>query len=200
MIPVRVHGVTADPTTNQFLMLLIDDMGNRLLPIVIGQWEAQSIAWNIQGITMQRPLTHDLFRSLLDSTDIKITRVVITNLNDNTFFATIGLNSSGIKVELDSRPSDAVAIALRVNAPIFVEEDVFNKAAVKVESEKEKENLEPEDFPESESANQLNDLQRRLDRAIELEDYETAAVLRDRIKKLTDDNDDDDVFGESGKS
>src|SRR3989339_245023 len=155
MIPVRVHGVTADPTTNQFLMLLIDDMGNRLLPIVIGQWEAQSIAWNIQGITMQRPLTHDLFRSLLDSTDIKITRVVITNLKDNTFFATIGLNSSGIKVELDSRPSDAVAIALRVNAPIFVEEEVFNKAAVKVENEKEREGVEPEDFAEPEATNQL---------------------------------------------
>ncbi len=196
MIPVRVHGVTADPTTNQFLMLLIDDMGNRLLPIVIGQWEAQSIAWNIQGITMQRPLTHDLFRSLLESTDIKITRVVITNLKDNTFYATIGLNSSGIKVELDSRPSDAVAIALRVNAPIFVEEEVFDKAAVKVESEKEKEALEADEHGEPESANRLDDLQRRLERAIELEDYETAAVLRDRIKELT--NEEDKPGGETG--
>lgn len=172
MIPVRVHGVTADPTTNQFLMLLIDDMGNRLLPIVIGQWEAQSIAWNIQGITMQRPLTHDLFRNLLDSTDIKITKVVITNLKDNTFYATIGLNDSGNKIELDSRPSDAVAIALRVNAPIFVEEDVFDKAAVKVDSEPDSENDE------------LVDLNRKLQNAIDIEDYENAAILRDKIKAL----------------
>ncbi len=113
MISVRVHGVTADPATNQFLMLLVDDEGGRLLPIVIGQWEAQSIAWNMQGITMQRPLTHDLFKIFLNTVNIKITKVVINDLRENTFYAKIGLKSKGLKVEIDSRPSDAVAIALR---------------------------------------------------------------------------------------
>src|SRR4030042_7200827 len=100
-------------------MLLVDDAGKRLLPIVIGQWEAQSIAWNMQGIKMQRPLTHDLFKSFLNSANIKITRVIIDNLKDNTFFATIKLTANGNKFEIDSRPSDAVAIALRMEAPIF---------------------------------------------------------------------------------
>ena len=182
MIPVRVHGVTADPTTNQFLMMLIDDMGNRLLPIVIGQWEAQSIAWNIQGIAMQRPLTHDLFRNLLENTEIKINRVVITSLKDNTFYAVIGLNDSGNKIELDSRPSDAVAIALRVNAPIFVEEEVFEKASVKVDTESDTES----DTEKLETkSDELGELNKRLEQAIETEDYETAAVLRDKISELS---------------
>jgi len=186
MISVRVHGITADPTTNQFLMLLVDDEGKRLLPIVIGQWEAQSIAWNIQGITMQRPLTHDLFRNLLDSTDIKLTRVIITNLKENTFYATIGLNFDGNNVEIDSRPSDAVAIALRLDAPIFVEDEVFDKAAVKIDSDLK---------IDSEIGNNINKeqdelatLNKELKAAIEEEDYERAAKLRDRIRELEKNN------------
>ena len=89
IISVRVHGVTADPTTNQFLMLLIDDVGKRLLPIVIGQWEAQSIAWNMQGVELQRPLTHDLFRSVLKSANLEVSRIVINDLRENTFYAQI---------------------------------------------------------------------------------------------------------------
>jgi len=178
MIPVRVHGVTADPTTNQFLMLLIDDVERRLLPIVIGQWEAQSIAWNMQGIKMQRPLTHDLFRSFLNSINIKIIRVVIDNLKDNTFYATIRLNFNGNKVEIDSRPSDAVAIALRMNAPIFVAEEVFEKAAVKIDSDYAH---ELNDLSESSEIFRLN---KELKEAIEKEDYEKAAEIRDKIKEL----------------
>ena len=165
MISVRVHGVTADPATNQFLMLLVDDEGGRLLPIVIGQWEAQSIAWNMQGITMQRPLTHDLFKIFLNTVNIKITKVVINDLRENTFYAKIGLKSKGLKVEIDSRPSDAVAIALRMNAPIFVEEEVIKKAAVKIDPIAQKD------------ISELSQLNQKLQRAIEMENYEEAAIL-----------------------
>lgn len=176
MIPVRVHGITADPNTNQFLMLLVDDAGGRLLPIVIGQWEAQSIAWNMQGIKMQRPMTHDLFKSFLGSTDIKMNNVVINNLKDNTFFATIGLTMNGNKVVIDSRPSDAVAIALRMNAPIFVLEEVFEKASIKVDNDAAIE------------VNEIEKLKEELKEAIDIEDYEKAAVLRDKIKEIEDKN------------
>ncbi len=174
MIPVRVQGITADPNTNQFLMLLIDDAGGRLLPIVIGQWEAQSIAWNMQGIKMQRPMTHDLFKNFLSSMDIEMSNVIINNLQDNTFFATIGLTMNGNKVEIDSRPSDAVAIALRMNAPIFVMEEVFEKASIKVDKEPVIEENEIERFKEE------------LKKAIDVEDYENAAVIRDKIKEIED--------------
>ena len=172
MIPVRVQGVTADPTNNQFLMLLVDDVGGRMLPIVIGQWEAQSIAWNIQGITMQRPLTHDLFRTFMEQADTKLTQVVITSLKENTFFATIELSQDGQTIDLDSRPSDAVAIALRMSAPIFVEEEVFEKAAVKVD---------PDIVNDTDKVDLLN---RELDLAIEDENYERAAELLDKIKQM----------------
>lgn len=174
MIPVRVQGVTADPTNNQFLMLLVDDIGGRMLPIVIGQWEAQSIAWNIQGITMQRPLTHDLFRTFMEETETKLTQVIITSLKENTFYATIELDQEGHTMELDSRPSDAVAIALRMSAPIFVAEEVFEKAAVKVD---------PEIVNDTDRVESLN---RELDLAIEDENYERAAELRDKIKQMGD--------------
>jgi len=172
MISVRVHGVTADPATNQFLMLLVDDEGGRLLPIVIGQWEAQSIAWNMQGIVMQRPLTHDLFKIFLNTLDMKISKVVINDLKENTFYAKIGLKSKDFNTEIDSRPSDAVAIALRMEAPIFVEEQVIDKAAVKID---------PVDHKE---INKLSDLNKKLQKAIDLENYEEAAQLRDKIKEL----------------
>ncbi len=174
IIAVRVHGVTADPTTNQFLMLLIDDVGKRLLPIVIGQWEAQSIAWNMQGIEMQRPLTHDLFKEMLDTAHLKIARILINELKENTFYAQIALEENEKTIDIDSRPSDAVAIALRVNAPIFVSETVIDKAAVKIDDESQI------------AASELTLLTEQLQRAIDNEDYEQAAILRDKINEIND--------------
>lgn len=171
-ILVRVHGVTADPTTNQFLMLLVDDIGKRLLPIVIGQWEAQSIAWNMQGIELQRPLTHDLFKEFVDLADYKVERILINDLKENTFFAQIDMKSNKKTFEIDSRPSDAVAIALRLNAPIYVKEKVVDKAAV---------NIDDKDQMLVSESTLLND---QLKKAIDSEDYELAASLRDKLKNL----------------
>jgi len=172
IIPVRVHGVTADPTTNQFLMLLIDDAGKRLLPIVIGQWEAQSIAWNMQGVEMQRPLTHDLFKTVMNSADLKISRILINDLKENTFYAKIAIKNNGETFDIDSRPSDAVAIALRMKAPIFVASQVIDKAAVNIDDDNQYEITEN------------STLKEQLEKAIESEDYENAAILRDKLKGI----------------
>lgn len=177
IVKVRVHGVTADPSTNQFLMLLIDDVGKRLLPIVIGQWEAQSIAWNMQGVKLQRPLTHDLFKSIFSSTNTEISRIVINDLRENTFYAHIALKNKNNTVDIDSRPSDAVAIALRMKAPIFVAEEVIDKAAVKIEDDTQL------------SVSEIALLTEQMQRAIEAEDYENAAIIRDKIKQLEDEQD-----------
>ncbi|MFC1554951.1 bifunctional nuclease domain-containing protein [candidate division KSB1 bacterium] len=174
IVSVRVHGVTADPTTNQFLMLLVDDIGKRLLPIVIGQWEAQSIAWNMQGVEMQRPLTHDLFKSVLSSTELSVKKIIINDLKENTFYAKISVLNKKEEIEIDSRPSDAVAIALRMNAPIYVLEDVIEKAAVKIEDESQ--------FQVSE----ITLLDEQMKKAIDNEDYENAAIIRDKIRELRD--------------
>jgi len=171
-ISVRVHGVTADPTTNQFLMLLIDDVGKRLLPIVIGQWEAQSIAWNMQGVELQRPLTHDLFRSVMLSANLEVTRIVINDLKENTFYAQIGVRDDNKTIDIDSRPSDAVAIALRMKAPIFVAETVIDKAAVKIEDDSQI------------NISEVAVLTEQLQKAIDSEDYENAALIRDKLKAL----------------
>ncbi len=176
LVPVRVHGITADPATNQFLMLLIDNEGNRLLPIVIGQFEAQSIAWNIQGVIMQRPLTHDLFCNVLENINTAVIKIIIDNLKDNTFFAKISIKTGDSILSIDSRPSDAVAIAVRTKAPIFVVEDVIDKAAVKIDKEVEKQ----------EKVNETDLLNKKLDEAVEQENYEEAAILRDKIKKLAE--------------
>ncbi len=172
VISVRVHGVTADPTTNQFLMLLIDDEEKRLLPIVIGQWEAQSIAWNMQGVEMQRPLTHDLFKTVLNSAELEITRILINDLKENTFYAKIALKNNEDTISIDSRPSDAVAIALRMKAPIFVASQVIDKAAVKIDDEAQ--------FEMSE----ISLLSEQLQKAIDDEDYENAAKIRDKIQNI----------------
>ena len=171
-ISVRVHGVTADPTTNQYLMLLIDDVGKRLLPIVIGQWEAQSIAWNMQGVEMQRPLTHDLLKTVLNSADLEIKQILINDLKENTFYAKIALKNNGDTIDIDSRPSDAVAIALRMKAPIFVSSQVIDKAAVKIDDDSQFE------------ISEVSSLDEQLQKAVESEDYENAALIRDKIHTI----------------
>ena len=172
MISVRVQGITADPGTNQFLMLLLDEKENRILPIVIGQFEAQSIAWNLQGISMHRPLTHDLFTSFLETTNYEVTKILINDLKENTFYAKIVLKNNSNQLDIDSRPSDAVAIALRAKAPIFVTTDVMNKAAVKINPESQK------------GLDELVVLNDKLKKAIEEENYEEAAKIRDQINEL----------------
>jgi bifunctional DNase/RNase len=145
LLKMNVEGLLFDPRSNMYILLLKQTDGNDTLPIWIGKPEADSIALALGKVATPRPLTHDLFRNLMDSLMVKVTRVVVTQILDNTYYALIYITDGKREVPVDSRPSDAVAVALRSNAPIFVDEDVVSKKNTD-ELEEWLKNLKPEDF------------------------------------------------------
>lgn len=145
MFLMKVRGLVFDPHTNMYIVILNDEENKDVLPIWIGKFEANAICFILEGITPPRPMTHDLTKSILDTLDIKIISIVINNLKDNTYYAKIHLSSQGSEVVVDSRPSDAIALALRSSAPIFVSEDVLEKRNAENLDQWLK-NLKPEDF------------------------------------------------------
>src|SRR3972149_7025574 len=155
MIKMTVRGIALDPLTNMPIIILKDADDKRALPIWVGIFEANAIALELEKISTPRPMTHDLIKNILDGLGANVQQVVVNELKDNTFFAVIEISVNGNLVNIDSRPSDAIALALRVNAPIFVTEKVVTKAkSIEVSEEKEEparwrewlENLKPEDF------------------------------------------------------
>jgi len=123
MIGMKVRTVAMDQQMNP-VVLLVDKAETLALPIWIGSSEAQSIALELQGVRMPRPMTHDLIRSILTHLTVSVNRIVVTDIQNGTYFAEIHLQNNGTDVVIDSRPSDAIALALRTEAPIFVEEKV----------------------------------------------------------------------------
>ncbi len=130
VIQVRVEKVGMDLESKQAVVLLKEFDGRRLLPIVIGTWEASSIALQMEGATPARPLTHDLMKSVLEALRVEVSMVIITEIKENTFYAQLVLQTPDGMVEVDCRPSDAIALALRTSAPIFVAESVLHDAGV----------------------------------------------------------------------
>jgi hypothetical protein len=128
LLEVRVRGVTVDPQAGAPVVLLEELRGERVLPIWVGVSEARAIAMEMDNVTPPRPMTHDLIKTILEGVNAQVTNVVITDLRDNTFYAQIALHSAGASLHIDARPSDAVALALRVNAPIYVAKAVFDRA------------------------------------------------------------------------
>lgn len=129
LIPVVVKGLILDPTSNDPILILRDEAGARFLPIWIGVFEANAIALAIEGVKPERPMSHDLMVTLLSQLEAEVTDVAVTDLNDGTFYAEIRLRmKDDRRVSVDARPSDAVAVALRVDAPLFVHSSVFAKA------------------------------------------------------------------------
>jgi len=128
LIEMTIKGLMLAPVTNMPIVILKDKEGDRVLPIWVGIFEANAIALQIEKIVTPRPMTHDLLKSILDSIHAAVEKVVITDLKDNTFYALIFLNHDGKVVPIDSRPSDAIALALRTGSPIFVKSDVIEKA------------------------------------------------------------------------
>lgn len=179
LIAVRVDRVTLDAHTNRFVVILKDDVNNRWLPIVVGNTEAQAIALQLENVAPPRPLTHDLIKNLLDSIEAKIARVVVSDLRENTYYALISLKLNGHNTDIDARPSDAIALALRMQAPIFVSEDVMTKASVN-EKETETEDMGSQRRP----VDALERLELDMQKAISDERYEDAARIRDEIKEL----------------
>lgn len=136
-IEVKIRGLMMDPNSGTPIVILKDVNSDQMLPIWVGAYEANAIAVEIEKIVPQRPMTHDLLRNLIVETGAEVSRVVITELRDNTFFAVIEMvNKNGEKLSLDSRPSDAIALALRADSPIFVNEDVI-KASRSVRDEED---------------------------------------------------------------
>jgi uncharacterized protein len=129
VIRMIVHGLTIDPASNSPILILKDPDSERTLPIWIGLLEATAIASELEEVTFSRPMTHDLMKNLLESASYSVTRVEVTDLRDNTFYALIHLSSVNGELTVDSRPSDAIALALRTEAPIFVSQDVLERSS-----------------------------------------------------------------------
>ena len=176
-IPVKVEKVTLDTSTNRFVVILRDDKNKRWLPIVVGSAEAQAIALQLENIDPPRPLTHDLMKNLLDTIGIQISKIIVNDLRENTYYAIIDLSTNGTRQEVDARPSDAIALALRTSSPIFVNEEVMKKASIR-------ESGEQEEVEEMNPMKKMEQLNLDLDHAVQEERFEEAAKIRDEIKDL----------------
>jgi len=134
-----IYGVSFDLVGKQPIVLLKTTDGNKFLPIWIGHPEAAAILMKLQGATTPRPMTHDLVTEMLSQLDAQVVRITVTELRDSTFYAQITVQQNGAEIEIDSRPSDAIALALRADAPIFADERVIEESAVEFENETEEE-------------------------------------------------------------
>ncbi len=196
-IQLVVLGLSASPASNNaYALILKESEGSRRLPIIIGAFEAQAIALEMEGVVPPRPMTHDLMKSLIDKMGTSLTEVFINELRDGTFYAKLIFES--INLEIDSRPSDAIALAVRCGAPIYVNSGILDETGLAPQegeedfpaSEDEEDDLgfmkkpdkpKEEDQPKS----KLEMLQMQLEKAIQEENYEKAAELRDELNKMT---------------
>ncbi len=135
MIEMTIDSIRVSLMNYQRVVILKEKMAKRYLPIWIGPAEADAIAVKLQGVTVPRPLTHDLLSSIIDSLGASIESIIVSDLKSDTFYATIVLNADGGQIEIDARPSDALALAVRVNAPIYAEEAVLDKAGILLDEE-----------------------------------------------------------------
>ena len=154
-VEMTIKGLMVDPVTNMPIIILRDQEGQRVLPIWVGVFEANAIALQIENIATPRPMTHDLLRNVIADLKAQVRKIVVSDLKENTFYALIYMTVNGDTVAVDARPSDAIALALRVHAPIFVEDAVIDSAKKldftpdKADSERLQkwlESLDPEDL------------------------------------------------------
>ena len=214
MVEMVVYGIQPEQNTNRPLVWLKDkeDPSRIYLPICIGSFEASAIYMELSNDPPPRPITYDLLKSILDGLDAKVVKIHINALKEDTFYAEISIESNGSKLEIDSRPSDAIALALRVGASIFVSEQVLAKAGVLVEKQSEiegsielisEEKTEVPEFADVEPPLVLEKLEQekenaepdtvekkifqlksRLQEAVAREEYEQAAIIRDEIGRI----------------
>jgi bifunctional DNase/RNase len=187
-VELTVLGISASNASNNAFALILKELdGDKRLPIIIGAFEAQAIALEIEGIVTPRPMTHDLIKKLIDELDDEIEQVYINDLQDGTFFSKLILKNSGI--EIDSRPSDAIALAVRFNCPIYIDSYIMDNNAVESidDFEDNKESIGGTTKAKKSDItgkSKIEQLQVSLDKAIEEENYEKAANLRDEIKRM----------------
>ncbi len=200
-VEVKAIGITQSPDSpNAYALILREKDGQRSLPIIIGPFEAQAIALVLEGLSTPRPLTHDLMKNILEKMDARIEEVFINDLREGTFYARIIFEEPPL--DIDARPSDAVALALRCQAPIYVNSDILDQAGItfSVKPPEVEERSETDIFGTSEDEEDEFDfthkiererpktkverLQEELDKAIKEENYELAAKIRDELKKI----------------
>ncbi len=194
-IALDIIGLSYSQTqSGAYALVLAEQEGKRRLPIIIGGFEAQAIAIELEDMTPSRPLTHDIFKSFADSFEININEILIYNLIEGIFYAKLICTQDGKEIEIDSRTSDAVALAVRFKCPIFTYEFILDQAGVELddsmleESETEEKETEIKELKESETGPSLSELQDKLQEAIDTENYEEASKLRDEINKRTGQN------------
>lgn len=177
------HSITQ---TNNYAIVLGEEDGNRRLPIVIGNFEAQAIAVAVENLNPNRPLTHDLFKNTITEYGIIVEEVLIDDLSEGIFFAKLVCNQGGNISIIDSRTSDAIAMAVRFNAPIYTYESIMEAAGVSVESDEDEQQVRSK--PSKRKKDNLmsvstGELENMLNKVLEAEDYENAAKIRDEINR-----------------
>jgi uncharacterized protein len=185
---VDILGLSTSPASGGAYALILREVnGNRRLPIIIGASEAQSIALEMEGIKPPRPLTHDLMKNIITAFGAELSDIIIDELRDGTFYAKLNIDSQ----QIDSRPSDAIALAVRYGVQIYVAASVMDEAAFVPEEEEDEQSPparqqkpKPQQQPPTSKGSKLEQLHQQLKEAIEKENYEKAASLRDEIRKL----------------
>lgn len=201
-IKLEILGLSSSQSqSGSFALVLGEADGSRRLPIIIGMFEAQAIAIEIEKIVPNRPMTHDLFKSFANSFNYAVTEIVISDLKEGVFFAKIVCDNGTDKIEIDSRPSDAIAIGIRFDAPIFTYEKIMSEAGIVLSDDKDEEDISELKKPVERSSSpapsshqsksdfdklknmSMDKLNEILDKMIESEDYEQAAKIRDEINR-----------------
>ena len=192
-IKLEIVGLSYSQTQSGAYALVLSEVdGNRRLPIIIGGFEAQAIAIELEKMTPTRPLTHDLFKSFAEAFTINIVEVIIYNLTEGIFYSKLICEQNGMMHEVDARTSDAIAIAVRFGCPVYTYEDILSSAGMLLDGEE----IDSDEFLTEAEATQeqhpttnqlgslsLDELRKELEQAIEQEDYETASRIRDEINK-----------------
>ena len=177
MVPVKVQKISFHPPSRSYAVILSEINGERKLPVIVGSFEAQSIALALEAMGTPRPLTHDLIGLLINEIDANLVAVRITNIEDGVFYASLDINGEITgKRSIDSRPSDAIAVGLRMKAPIMISDELFEEAGLSESNYETSQN--------SEKVLSVKELEDRLQIAVDNEKYEVAAKIRDQINEL----------------
>jgi uncharacterized protein len=199
MIKLNVLGISYSQTqSGAYALILTEENGDRRIPIIVGGFEAQAIAIELEGLKPPRPLTHDLFLSFANAYEINITEVIIYKLEEGVFYSQLLCDNGSEKITLDARTSDAIALALRFKCPIYTTEEIISKAGIVLDFDSEtpkkrpsiKEDSIEEDVFEAETITRsefkklnMDELEKLLKEAVDNEDYERASLLRDEIQR-----------------
>ncbi|MGK7368699.1 MAG: bifunctional nuclease domain-containing protein [Candidatus Halalkalibacterium sp. M3_1C_030] len=186
-VKMDILGLSTSPSSGGAYALILNEVeGNRRLPIIIGTFEAQAIALELEHIKPPRPMTHDLLKNVIQTFGAEIKQVFINDLSEGTFFARIIYSNNGDQMEQDARPSDAIALAVRFNAPIYVADEILNEAGIVSEEQEGGTEVTTGESATDQPAemSKLEKLEKELQTAIDTENYEKAARIRDEIQKL----------------